>query len=201
MMSGELAAFDGPDDDAVLAEYQASRARYIRTVTSGVEQRLMETIGKRREPLKEEIANLALLAHNRYEVYQEALKAYKAKAPGRVTATGLQPPSAAERTIRDIDKLYKAAVKAAAEFREIEPIIKKRRTQLTEIDWKLREQVEQYGRSLISQLETKAGLESAFQRDPLLGRAHARMQAAQARRAAIREEPVAPVNIGRLPIP
>src|ERR1700735_3393216 len=116
----------------------------------------------------EEIANLALLAHNRYELYQEALKAYKAKAPGRVTATGLQPPSPAERMIRDIDKLYKAAVNAAAEFREIEPIIKKRRTQLTEIDWRLREQVEQYGRSLIAQLATKAGLESAFQRDPLL---------------------------------
>lgn len=196
--------------DATVAEYHASRARYIRTVTSGVEMRLMETVGKRREPLMEEISNLSILAHDRYDTYQAALKAYAIKAPSRVTAGGLLAPSPAERMIRGIDKLYKAAIKAAEEYREINAIIKKRREQLVEMDWKMREQVEQYGHALIAQLETTTGLESAFQRDPLLGRAHARMLAAEARRTSIRDsassldplltEGVKPLSVSILPV-
>jgi hypothetical protein len=175
----------GPEDDASIAEYHASRARHIRSVTAGVEQRLMETVGKRRDPLKEEISNLTLLAHDRYAAYQACLRAYAAKAPGRVTAGGLLKPSPTDRMIKGIDKLYKDAVKAAETFREVDVIIKKRRVQLNEIDTKMREKVEEYGRSLISQLETTSGLEAAFMRDPLLGRAHARMVASQARRASV----------------
>jgi hypothetical protein len=175
------------DYDSTVAEYHASRARYIRTVTSGVEARLMESVGKRREPLREEIANLSILAHDRYDTYQAALKAYSVKAPSRVTAGGLLPPSPAERMIRGIDQLYKAAVKAAEEYREVNAIIKKRKDKLTEMDWKMRVQVEQYGRDLIAQLETETGLAGAFKRDPLLGRAHARMLAAEARRASVLE--------------
>jgi hypothetical protein len=171
--------------EAALAEYHTSRARYIRTVTSDVEQRLMESIGKHREPLMEEIANLGVLAHSRYDTYQNALKAYSAKAPGRVTAGGLLPPSTTDRMTSGIDKLYKAAVKAAEEFREVNTIIKKRKDRLTEMDWKLRVQIEQYGRDLIAKLETDNGLEGAFRRDPLLGRAHARMLAAQTRMASL----------------
>jgi hypothetical protein len=105
--------------------------------------------------------------------------------PSRVTAAGLLPPSPAERMIRGIDKLYKAAVKAADEYREVNAIIKKRKEILAEMDWKMRVQVEQYGRDLIAQLETATGLESAFKRNPLPGRAHARMLAAEARRASV----------------
>jgi hypothetical protein len=175
----------GPADDASLAEYQASRARHIRSVTAGVEQRLMETVGKRRGPLMEEISNLTLLAHDRFATYQAALRAYEAKAPGRVTPGGLLKPSPADRMIKGIDKLYKEAVKTADAFRECDDIIKRRRAQLVDIDSKMRNQVEDYGRSLIAQLETTSGLEAAFMRDPLLARAHARMIAAQARRTAI----------------
>lgn len=170
--------------DAALAEYHASRARYIRSVTSGVETRLMASIGERRGPLLEEITNLTVLAHSRYETYQAALTAYAAKAPRRVTAGGLLPPSPAERMIAGVDKLYRAAVKAAEEFREVNDIIKKRKTKLEEMDWKLRVRVEQFGRDLIAQLETPVGLEGAFKRDPLLARAHARMVSAQAGRKA-----------------
>jgi hypothetical protein len=178
---------DRPQDyDTTLAEYQASRARYIRAVTSDAERRLMETIGKRREPLREEIGNLTLLAQDRYEGYQVRLKAYAAKAPGRVTASGMLPPSAAER-ISGINKLYKEAVHAAEEFREINAIIQKRIEKLGEMDWKLRVQVEQHGRDVIAQLETEIGLEGAFRRDPLLGRAHARMLAARARQTTVRD--------------
>jgi hypothetical protein len=175
----------GQDYDAAVAEYHASRARYIRTIMAGVEQRVMETIGKRRGPLMEEITNLTLLAHSRYDEYQRALKAYSEKAPNRVTASGLLPPPTARHMIRGIDRLYKAAVKAAADYTECNAIIKKRKDQLEEIDQKMRVQVEQYGRDIIAQLETPTGLEGAFMRDPLLGRAHARMRAAEARRAAV----------------
>jgi hypothetical protein len=47
--------------------------------------------------------------------------------------------------------------------------------------------LEQHGRDLIAQLESPAGLEGAFKRDPLLGRAHARMLAAAARRESVRD--------------
>ncbi len=173
--------------EAATSEYHSSRARYIRTITSDVEKRLLETIGKRRAPLVEEIGNLNTLAHARFDTYQAALKAYAAKAPSRATASGLQPPGPAERMIPGVDRLYKAAVKAAEEYNEVNAIIKKRRDTLDEMDKKMREQVEKYGRDLIAQLETPAGLEAAFKRDPLLGRAHARMAQAQARVASIRE--------------
>jgi hypothetical protein len=173
--------------EAAVSEYHSSRARYIRTVTSDVEKRLMESIGKRRAPLMEEITNLTTLAHARFDAYQTALKAYGAKAPSRVTAAGLQAPGPTERMIGGIDKLYKAALKAADEYNEVNAIIKKRRDSLDEVDKKMREQVEKYGHDLIAQLETPAGLEAAFKRDPLLGRAHARMLQAQAHVASIRE--------------
>lgn len=157
-----------PDYDATVAEYHASRARYIRTILAGVEQRLMETVGKRRGPLVDEITNLSLLAQSRYDVYQVAQRAHTAKPPGH-----------------SLDKLYKAAMKAGAELSECNALIKKRKNQLEVLDQKMRVQVEQYGRDIIAQLETPSGLENAFMRDPLLGRAHARMLAAQARRERI----------------
>jgi hypothetical protein len=176
-----------PDYDSTVREYHASRARYIRTVTNDTEKKLFETVSKRRDPLKEEITNLTSLARARFEARQTTLKAYAAKAPGRVTAGGLLPPSTAERVIGGIDKLYKAAVKAAEEFSEVNEIIKKRKEKLDQIDAEVRTVLEQHGRDLIAQLETPTGLEGAFKRDPLLGRAHARMLAAEARRESVRE--------------
>jgi hypothetical protein len=175
------------DYDATVAEYHASRARYIRTVTSDTEKKLFETVAKRREPITEELANLTALARARFDTRQATLKAYAAKAPGRVTAGGLQPPSAQERLISGIDKLYKSAVKAAEEFNEVNEIIKKRKDKLEAIDREVRTVLEQHGRDLIAQLETPTGLEGAFKRDPLLERAHSRMLAAEARRSAVRD--------------
>ena len=172
--------------DTSVREYHASRARYIRTVTTDTEKRLLETVAKRREPLKEEINNLQALARARFETRQSTLKAYAAKAPGRVSTSGLQPPSPAERMTGGIDKLYKAAVKAAEEFNEVNEIIKKRKEKLDAIDHEVRTVLEQHGRDLIAQLETPTGLEGAFKRDPLLERAHSRMIAAEARRESVR---------------
>jgi hypothetical protein len=174
------------DYDATVAEYHASRARYIRTVTADTEKKLLDTVAKRRGPITDEIGNLTTLARARFDARQATLKAYAAKAPGRVTAGGLLPPSPQERMISGIDKLYKAAVKAAEEFNEVNEIIRKRKEKLEEIDREVRTLLEQHGRDLIAHLETPSGLEGAFKRDPLLGRAHARMLAAEARREAIR---------------
>jgi hypothetical protein len=172
--------------DPSVAEYHSSRARYIRTITSDVERRINQTLGGRRDSLREEIKNLTAFAQVRHEAYQARLNAYAAKAPSRVKAGNLLSPAPADRLFAGIDALYKAAAKAAEEFREVNEIIKKRMSKLEEIDWKMRERIEEYGRALISQLETPNGLESAFKRDPLLGRAHARMVAAQNRRTSIR---------------
>jgi hypothetical protein len=173
--------------DASVREYHASRARYIRTVTTDTEKKLMDTVAKRRDPLKEEINNLQSLARARFETRQSTLKAYAAKAPGRVGAGGLLPPSAGERMIGGIDKLYKTAVKAAEEFNEVNEIIKKRKEKLDAIDHEVRTVLEQHGRDLIAQLEMPTGLEGAFKRDPLLERAHSRMVAAEARRDSVLE--------------
>jgi hypothetical protein len=187
MSAGQQADGKVPDYDASVREYHASRARYIRSVTADTEKRLMETVAKRRDPLKEEITSLSALARARFDARQTTLKAYAAKAPGRVTNSGLLPPSPAERMIGGIDKLYKAAVKAAEEFSEVNDIIKKRKEKLDQIDNEVRTVLQQHGREVIAQLETPTGLEGAFKRDPLLGRAHARMVAAEARRESVRE--------------
>jgi hypothetical protein len=184
------------DYDAAVREYHASRARYIRSVTIDTEKKLMDTVAKRREPIKTEINNLTTLARARFDARQLTLREYAAKAPGRVGSGGLLPPSPAERMIGGIDKLYKSAVKAAAEFNEINEIIKKRKEQLEKIDEEVRTLLEQHGRDLIAQLETPTGLEGAFKRDPLLGRAHSRMVAAEARRESVREStPGGPAEI------
>ena len=182
------------DYDSAVREYHASRARYIRSVTADTEKQLMETVAKRREPIKEEITNLTSLARARFETRQQTLRAYAAKAPGRVGAGGLLPPSTAERMIGGIDKVYKAALKAAEEFNEVNEIMKKRKEKLDAIDNEVRTLLEQHGRDLIAQLETPTGLEGAFKRDPLLARAHARMLAAEARRESVMES-TAPLEV------
>jgi hypothetical protein len=189
-----------PDYEASVREYHASRARYIRTVTTDTEKKLMETVAKRRDPLKEEINNLTALARSRFEARQMTLRAYAAKAPGRVSAGGLLPPSPAERMIGGIDKLYKAAVKAAEEFNEVNDIIKKRKEKLDKIDDEVRTVLEQHGRDLIAQLESPTGLEGAFKRDPLLARAHARMLAAEARRESVLESTPAEAPASQAPV-
>lgn len=176
-----------PDRDDSVAQYHASRARYVRTVTADTEKRLLETVAKRRDPLKEEIANLSSLARSRFDARQKTLRDYAARAPSRVTASGLLPPSPTERVMPGIDKLFKTAVKAAEEFNEVNDIIKKRKDKLEEMDNEIRTVIERHTRDIIAQLETPVGLEGAFKRDPLLEQAHKRMLAAEARRASVRE--------------
>ena len=175
--------------DTAVKEYHASRARYIYTLTADAEKKLHEAVEKRRAPLSEEINNLTALAKMRYENRQQVLREYSAKAPGRVTASGLLPPSPAERMTPGIDRLYKTAVKASEEFAEVNEIIKKKKAQLEKIDNDMRDALEKHNSEIIAALESPRGLEGAFKRDPLLERAYNRMQAATARRNAVLESP------------
>lgn len=187
------------DEAPETAEYRASRARYIRTMASDAERRITESVEKRRGPLIDEIKNLTTLARDRQTTYNVALHAYAAKAPGRIKGGAIAPPLPQQHGA-DVRKLYKAAVEAAAAYDEITAILKKRKDRLAEIDWKLREQIEHYGRSLIEALETPNGLQNAFMRDPLLKAAHARMVAAEQRRAAVVDSyhPSDPIAADRL---
>jgi hypothetical protein len=173
--------------DAATREYEVSRDRYIQTIKTDAAERVLKPVAKRREKLVEEIENLRLLGMSRSEARSEAVKAYSQRAPGKVTATSLVPPSAADRlSSPGIDRVFKTAVKAAEEFKEVNDILKKRRDALEAIDQEIRTVVAKHNEDLIRLLETPDGLTNAFKRDPLLGQAHARMKAAIARRDAAR---------------
>ena len=87
-----------------------------------------------------------------------------------------------DRVVTGIGKLYKAATAAADEYREVTEIIKKRKEQPRRDRLEAPRENRTVRRDLIAQLETKAGLDAAFRRDPLLSRAHARMLASKARK-------------------
>jgi hypothetical protein len=170
--------------EAAIREYEFSRDRYFHTLRADAEEKVLATVVKRREKLNEEIDNLRALTKIRGDARAVALKAYAQRCPGRVTATSLLPPAATDR-LSGADKLFKAAVKAAEEFAEVNDILRKRREALEAIDAEMRTVLQKHNEDLIRFLETPTGLENAFKRDPLLGRAHARMKAAIAHRDAL----------------
>jgi hypothetical protein len=146
----------------------------------------MQSVERRRDKLIEEIENLRLLALARGDARAEAVKAYGQRCPARVTPTSLLPPTAGDRVGNfAVDRLFKAAVKAAEEFNEVNDLLRKRRAALGDIDVELRTVLQKHNDDLIRALETPDGLANAFKRDPLLGHAHARMKAALARRDAL----------------
>jgi len=167
-----------------IREYQLSRDRYFHTLRADAEEKVLKMVAKRREKLTEEIENLRALARIRNDARAQALAQYGRLCPGRVTATSLLPPTAADR-INGADRVYKSALKAAEEFNEVNDILKKRRESLEEIDSEMRTVLQKHNADLIRALETPSGLQNAFKRDPLLRIAHARMKAAIAQRDAL----------------
>jgi hypothetical protein len=170
--------------EAAIREYELSRDRYCHSLRVDAEEKVAKSVAKRREKLTEEIENLRALAKMRNDARTEALRVYAQRCPGRVTASSLLPPAATDR-IGGADKLFRAAVKAAEEFAEVNDILRKRREALEAIETEMRTVLQKHNDDLIRFLETPSGLENAFKRDPLLGRAHARMQAAIAQRDAL----------------
>jgi hypothetical protein len=170
--------------DAAIREYELSRDRYFVTLRADAEEKVRASVVKRTGKLSEEIENLRSLARIRNDARAIALKAYAERCPGRVTATSLLPPSPTDH-IAGADKLFKAAVKAAEEFAEVNDILKKRREAMEAIETEMRATLRKHNEDLVRFLETPSGLENAFKRDPLLGRAYARMKAAIAQRDAL----------------
>jgi hypothetical protein len=168
---------------AATKAYELSRARYIRTVTSDAEQKLIDAGGKRRDALRAEMGNLQTLARARLEARTAAMRAYAAKCPGRVNASGPLAPLPTS-AFSGAEKLYRAALTANEEFNEIKDILVKRGEQLDEIEKDLRQRLADFNANLVQMLETPDGLANAFRRDPLLERAHTRMKNALAAEAA-----------------
>jgi hypothetical protein len=170
--------------EAAIREYELSRDRYFHVLRVDAEERVAKSVAGRREKLIEEIDNLRSLARIRNDARAQALRVYGQRCPGRVTSTSLLPPAATDR-LGGADKLFKAAVKAAEEFAEVNDILIKKREALEAIEAEMRAVLQKHNEDLIRFLETPSGLENAFKRDPLLGRAHARMMAAIAHRDAL----------------
>jgi malate synthase len=171
--------------EAAIREYEISRDRYLQTIIADAEARVSKSFARRRDKLSEEIENLRGLGRIRADARSAAVKAYQQRCPTRVSAASLLPPTPADRVANPgVDKLFKAAVKAAEEFNEINEMMRKRREMLEAIDQETRDHVRKYQEEVITLLETPDGLANAFKRDPLLGQAHARMKALLAQRDA-----------------
>jgi hypothetical protein len=175
--------------DEAIRTYELSRDRYMQTIRADAEQKVVQSVSKRRQKLVEEIDNLRALAKVRADQRTEAVRIYAQRCPTRVTPTSLVPPGAADRMGNfGVDKLFKLAVKAAEDFNEVNEILRKRREGLESIDTEIREVLQKHTDDLIAFLETPDGLANAFRRDPLLGQAHARMKSAIALRDAARAQ-------------
>lgn len=173
------------DADAAIREYEFSRDRYMYTLRTAAEEQVMKTVGPRREKLNGEIENLRVLSRVRAETRTDAVKAYAQRFPSRVQGTAFLPPSPTDRVGGGADKLFKSAMKAHEELNEVTDILKRRREALDTLETEMRAILQKRNEELIRILETPEGLENAFKRDPLLGRAHARMKAAVAQRDAL----------------
>jgi hypothetical protein len=172
------------DADAAIREYEFSRDRYMLTLRAAAEEQVRKAMGPRHDKLNDEIGNLRTLARVRSDARTAAVKAYAQRCPSRVQGTAFLPPGPAER-VGGGDKLFKAAMKAHEEFTEVNEILKKRKEALDAIEVEMRAILQKRNEELIRMLETPSGLENAFKRDPLLGRAHARMKTAVAQRDAL----------------
>jgi hypothetical protein len=181
------AAKAAQEAEAAIHEYEFSRDRYMHSLRVAAEEQVAKAVGPRREKLAQEIENLRSLVRVRSEARTEAVKAYAQRCPGRVQGTAFLPPAPTDRVGNfGVDKLFKAAMKAHEELTEVNEILKKRREALDALDTEMRSILQKRNEDLIKMLETPVGLENAFKRDPLLGRAHARMKAAVAQRDALR---------------
>jgi phosphoglycerate dehydrogenase-like enzyme len=177
---------------AAIKEYEFSRERYMSTLKNQAEEKIVGTARKRREALMKEVDNLLTVGKFRAEAKNVAIKAYAQRCPGKVTASGMQPPNPADRmTFSGAEKLYRAALKASEEFNEVNDLLKKRRDLIEQIDAEAREVLRKHHDDLVRALESPGGFEAACRRDPLLGRAHARMKAAMAQRDALAGRPAA----------
>lgn len=175
-------------DDAVVQAYENAKLRYIRSITSDAEAKLREAFAKRREAINDEIGNLRLLAKTRQEVATSAAQRYAMRLPHRVKKSGVRPPSLFERlrTFFSVDKLYRAAAKAASELDEVNELLRKRRDRLDAMERETRRSIYLREEAVRKKLQTPEGL-AALHADPMVKAAFTKMQAVMNERAKYEE--------------
>jgi hypothetical protein len=159
-------------------QFEFAKTRYARTVTSESVKNVIEFAARERARLTEEIKNLQIVSRAKWEEAMEASQRYATVLPHRVGKTWLQPPTALERVGEFFGsvRLYKAAAKAAKEFKEAQDLLAKRQLTLVNLERNLRERLDSQEQVVQENLRTSDGLAYALRRDPLLKVAYQHMR-------------------------
>jgi hypothetical protein len=171
-------------DEAAIGAYESAKLRYIRAITQDAETKLREAFGKRREAINDEITSLRELAKQREDVAKSATAKYAVKLPHRVRKTGIRRPSFWERFVsfNRIDKVYRAAQKAADELDEANDLLRKRRDRLDAMERETRRSIYLREEAVRKKLQTPEGL-AALHADPMVKAAFSKMQGVMNERA------------------
>ncbi len=182
---------DVPDferDDAAAAAYEAAKQRYIRAVVEQSEAALHEAFVKRRSELSEEVDSLTAVVKTRQETFETAAAAYAVRLPHRVKKTVVRPPSFFERlrTFNAIGRFYRRAADAANLLDDAQAMLRKRRDAIDTLERETKRTIYLREEAVRKRLQTPEGL-AELHNSPLVRGAYARLQAAQADRAAFDE--------------
>ncbi len=169
-----------PDFERALAlgQFEFAKARFVRSLTTGSVEQLIDIASRERDKLTVEIKNLQSVTRTRYETAMRAARAYAAILPHRVGKTWLQPPAPLEKVgeFHGSERIYKHAAKAAKDFAEAQAVLAKKHNQLAALERQLRERLDRQGAALERELSIPGGLDIALKRDPLLNRAYLQMK-------------------------
>jgi len=159
-------------------QFEFAKTRYARALTGESVKNVIEVAARERARLTEEIKSLQVLSRSRYEKAAAAAREYGMVLPHRVGKTWLQPPTALERVGEFFGsvRLYKAAAKAAKEFKEAQDLLAKRQLTLVNLERNLRERLDSQEQVVQENLRTSDGLAYALRRDPLLNLAYQHMR-------------------------
>jgi len=159
-------------------QFEFAKTRYARTITGESVKNVIEFAARERARLTDEIKNLQIVSRAKWEEAMEASQRYAMVLPHRVGKTWLQPPTALERVGEFFGsvRLYKAAAKAAKEFKEAQDLLAKRQLTLVNLERNLRERLDSQEQVVQDNLRTTDGLAYALRRDPLLNLAYQHMR-------------------------
>jgi hypothetical protein len=159
-------------------QFEFAKTRYARTITGQSVKNVIEFANKERARLTEEIKQLQVVSRARWEVAVEASQRYAMVLPHRVGKTWLQPPTTLEKVGEFFGsvRLYKAAAKAAKEFKEAQDLLAKRQLTLVNLERALRDRLDSQEAVVQDNLRTSDGLAYAMRRDPLLDLAYKHMR-------------------------
>ena len=180
MSDGDELIPGNPAFERALAQgqFEFAKTRYARTITGQSVKNVIEFAAKERARLTDEIRQLQIVSKARWEAAVEASQRYAMVLPHRVGKTWLQPPTTLEKVGEFFGsvRLYKAAAKAAKEFKEVQDLLAKRQLQLVNLERELRERLDKQEAVVFENLKTKDGLAYALRRDPLLNQAYKHMR-------------------------